>query len=315
MDGRAGSQDQGGTRRLGLVTTSAPSFRSVWTYLNRTAHTLSFIDVQGVRTRFLEAGSRQNPTVVLLHGTAGSLENFCANYELLAENYHVIGLDLLGCGYTDKPDFPYQISDYSAHLISFMDALSIDRAALIGVSLGSWIGAWTALHHADRVSSLSMLAPAGVVVNAEEEKAFGNDVRKRRSSAASDPTWETVSHAMGRLMLDQKDLIDDLVAVRLRIYQAPEMKRAMPHLLAFTNGAQMLSSEEWQSLSLPILVIASVDAPNMFLDNAYKIAELAPAAKLVELNGCDHWPQFEQPEAFHAVALEFLARHSTEIAS
>ncbi|WP_333674437.1 alpha/beta fold hydrolase [Glutamicibacter sp.] len=297
------------------MTIDPTGFRSVWTFLNKTSHTLGFVEAQGVRTRFIEAGSRGNPTVLLLHGTAGSLENFCANYEKLAENYHVIGLDLLGCGYTDKPDFPYQISDYAAHLIDFMDVLAISRASLIGVSLGSWIGAWTALHHPDRVSSLSMLAPAGIVVNAEEEKAFGADVRKRRSTAAADPTWETVSTAMGRLMLDQKDLIDDLVAVRLGIYQEPEMKKAMPHLLAFTSGEQMLTAEQWSSVNLPLLVIASVDAPNMFLDNAYKIAQLAPQAQLVELEGCDHWPQFEQPEAFHQVALDFLARHSIAVNS
>jgi len=153
------------------------------------------------------------------------------------------------------------------------------------------------------------------VVDAEEEKAFGADVRKRRSTAAADPTWETVSTAMGRLMLDQKDLIDDLVAVRLEIYQAPEMKKAMPHLLAFTSGEQMLSAEQWSSVNLPLLVIASVDAPNMFLDNAYKIAQLAPQAQLVELKGCDHWPQFEQPEAFHQVALDFLSRNSIAVSS
>lgn len=297
------------------MTIEPTGFRSVWTFLNKTSHTLGFVEAQGVRTRFIEAGSRENPTVLLLHGTAGSLENFCANYEKLAQNYHVVGLDLLGCGYTDKPDFPYQISDYAAHLIDFMDVLEISRASLVGVSLGSWIGAWTALHHPDRVSSLIMLAPAGIVVDAEEEKAFGADVRKRRSTAAADPTWETVSTAMGRLMLDQKDLIDDLVAVRLEIYQAPEMKKAMAHLLAFTSGEQMLSAEQWSSVNLPLLVIASVDAPNMFLDNAYKIAQLAPQAQLVELKGCDHWPQFEQPEAFHQVALEFLARNSVAVNS
>lgn len=295
------------------MTAEATDFRSVWTYLNRTPHTLGYIDAQGVRTRYLEAGDRGNPTVLLLHGTAGSLENFCANYEVLSGHYHVIGIDLLGCGYTDKPDFAYQISDYSKHVIDVMDALEVNHAALIGVSLGSWVGAWSALHDPERVSSLTMLAPAGIVVDAVEEKNFGADVRKRRSNAAADPTWDTVTTAMGRLMLNQSDLIDDLVAVRLAIYKTPEMKQAMPHLLAFTDGREMLTDEQWAVLQQPLLVVASVDAPNMFRDNAYRIAEIAPQARLAEMTGCDHWPQFEQPAAFHEIALEFLGQNSAAV--
>lgn len=293
------------------MTSQPTDFRSVWTYLNRTSHTLGYLDAQGVRTRYLETGDRGNPTVLLLHGTAGSLENFCANYEALGREYHVIGIDLLGCGYTEKPDFPYQISDYSKHVIDVMDTLEVEHAALIGVSLGSWVGAWSALHYPKRVSSLTMLAPAGIVVDAAEEKNFGADVRRRRSTAAADPTWETVTTAMGRLMLNQTDLIDDLVAVRLDIYKTPEMKRAMPHLLAFTDGREMLTDDQWAVLQQPMLVVASIDAPNMFQDNAYRIAEIAPQARLAEMTGCDHWPQFEQPDAFHEIALDFLGQHST----
>ena len=53
---------------------------------------------------------------------------------------------MLGCGYTDKPDRPYLIPDYAAHVLAVLDALGIGQAAVIGVSLGSWVGAgspWT----------------------------------------------------------------------------------------------------------------------------------------------------------------------------
>ena len=292
------------------MTTKTGDYRSIWTYLNHTPHALRTIAARGVCTRYLEAGDPSNPTLVLLHGTAGSLENFCANYMALAENYHVLGLDLLGCGYTDKPDFDYQIPDYAAHVIDFMDALEIDKASLIGVSLGSWVAARLAKDNPDRIVALISLAPAGIVVDAAQEQTFAADVRKRRSAAAADPTWETVAAAMGRLMLDQNDLIDDLIAVRLGIYREESMKAAMGHLLAFSRGNDKLSEAEWVQIQQPMLVVASVDAPNMFLDNAYEIARLVPGAELCEMHGCDHWPQFEQPEQFHTAALEFLARHA-----
>ncbi|MGA7207124.1 MAG: alpha/beta hydrolase, partial [Specibacter sp.] len=275
------------------MSSVAGDHRSIWTYLVRTPHALHFVDAGGVRTRYLEAGDPANPALILLHGTAGSLENFCANYEALSQKYHVLGLDMLGCGYTDKPDFDYRISDYAGHVRDFMDALGLDTAALIGVSLGSWVAARLAKDSPERIASLIALAPAGIVVDAEEEAAFAEDVRKRRSSASADPTWETVTSAMGRLMLNQDDLIDDLVAVRLAVYRQESMKVAMGHLMAFTRGKEQLGKDEWAQLEPPLLVVASVDAPNMFLDNAYEIAKVVPSAELREMRGCDHWPQFE----------------------
>jgi 2-hydroxy-6-oxonona-2,4-dienedioate hydrolase len=292
------------------VTADTGGFRSVWTYLNRTPHALRTVEARGVRTRFLEAGDPSNPALILLHGTAGSLENFCANYEALSRDYHVLGLDLLGCGYTDKPDFDYRIPDYAAHVRDFMDAVGIEQASLVGVSLGSWVAARLAKDSPERIVSLIALAPAGIVVDAAEEETFAADVRRRRGAAAADPTWETVRTAMGRLMLDQNDLIDDLVAVRLAIYRQDSMKAAMGHLLAFTQGNDKLSPDEWAEIRQPMLVVASVDAPNMFLDNAHEIARIVPGAELCEMHDCDHWPQFEQPEQFHTAALEFLGRHA-----
>ena len=57
-----------------------PGYRSIWTYLNTVPHKLAFLDAGGIHTRYLEAGDPDGPVVVLLHGTAGSLENYCANY-------------------------------------------------------------------------------------------------------------------------------------------------------------------------------------------------------------------------------------------
>lgn len=282
------------------------NYKSVWKYLFRTPHLLDWIDVNGVSTRYLEVGNVGGPVLILLHGTAGSLENFCANYQAYAEHFHVFGIDMLGCGATDKPDHDYLIEHYAAHVEGFMQAKGIDSASIVGVSLGSWVGAAVAQTYPGRIEKLVMVAPAGIIVDAEEERRVAEGVRKRRSVAASSPTWETVRAAMGGLMLQPDDLIDDLIGIRLDIYQDPRMQAVMPHLLAFCLGGQDLSIEQWRALQLPILCIAAVDAPNMFLRNAYAIAETAPNVTLVEMHGCDHWAQFEQPEAFNKTSIEFL---------
>lgn len=280
--------------------------KSIWQHLFKTPHRLGWIDVDGVQTRYLEAGSASAPVVIVLHGTAGSLENFCANYADYAQHFRVIGIDMLGCGLTDKPDHDYLIKDYAGHVCGFMDAMSIDRAMLVGVSLGSWVAAALALAHPERIEKLVMIAPAGIITDPEEERRVAEGVRKRRSTAAADPTWETVSAAMKNLVINPADLADDLIAIRLDIYRDPRMKTAMPHLLAFTVGGQALTEAQWRTLSLPIMVIAAVDAPNMFLGNAYAIAKAAPNVQLIEIKGCDHWAQYEQPEIFNRASIEFL---------
>ncbi|WP_168788261.1 alpha/beta fold hydrolase [Paraburkholderia aromaticivorans] len=281
---------------------------SIWRHLFRTSHRLGSIDVRGVQTRYLEAGPADAPAVLLLHGTAGSLENFCANYAAYAQHFRVIGIDMLGCGWTDKPDFDYRIKDYAEHVRGVMDALSLNTASVVGVSLGSWVGAALAHAHSARVNKLVMVAPAGIITDPAEEARMAEGVRKRRLAAATDPSWETVAAAMTGLVLKPETLMDDLIAVRLDIYSDSRMKAAMPHLLAFTLGGQALSEAQWRSLTLPIQVIASVDAPNMFLSNAYAIARTAPTAELVEMHGCDHWPQYEQPDAFNEASIAFLKK-------
>ncbi|MBP6851508.1 MAG: alpha/beta fold hydrolase [Rhodoferax sp.] len=281
---------------------------SIWQHLYATPHRLGWIDAGGVRTRYLEAGPAEAPPVLMLHGTAGSLENFCANYAAYAAHFRVIGIDMLGCGLTDKPAFDYLIQDYAAHACGVLDRMGIEQAAIVGVSLGSWVGAALALAHPHRVRRLVMVAPAGIVVDAEEERRFAEGVRKRRSAAASAPTWESVSAAMRGLVLDPSALADDLVAIRLEIYRQPAMAAAMPRLLAFSLGGQALSESQWMSLQTQVQVVAAVDAPNMFLTNARAIARLAPAAELLEIKGCDHWAQYEQAETFNAASIAFLRR-------
>ncbi|WP_025601132.1 alpha/beta fold hydrolase [Burkholderia sp. WSM2230] len=279
---------------------------SIWQHLFKTPHKLAWIDAAGVNTRCLEAGPADAPVVILLHGTAGSLENFSANYAAYARHFRVIGLDMLGCGLTDKPDYDYQIKDYAEHVRSFMDALGIAKAAVVGVSLGAWVGAALALAHPARVDKLVLVAPAGIIVDPEEERRFAEGLRKARSSAAAEPSWETVSAALKALVLNKETLSDESVAIRLDIYRDPRMQAAMPHLLAFSQGGQALREDQWRSLALPILVIAAVDAPNMFLTNAYAIARTAPHVHLVEMKGCDHWAQYEQPEVFNEHSIAFL---------
>ncbi|MDF6045913.1 hypothetical protein LRD69_28025 [Streptomyces sp. JH14] len=86
-------------------------------------------------------------------------------------------------------------------------------------------------------------------------------IRRRRTTAAEEPSWQSVSAAMTSLILNPEELMNDLIALRLGIYRQPVMAAAMPRLLAFTHGGQHLGQEEWAQIKQPVLVVAAVRRP------------------------------------------------------
>ncbi|MBY3985669.1 alpha/beta hydrolase [Rhodococcus fascians] len=279
--------------------------RSIWTYLYRMPHTLGYVEAAGYRTRYLEAGVRGRPAVVMLHGTAGSVENFSANIAAYAEHFHVVAIDMIGCGWTDKPSEQVTPAMWSEHVLAVMTELGVQRASFVGVSLGSWVAARAAIDHPERVDRLVMVAATGIVVDAEEYAATLVEVRARRMRAAKQLDWAAVKAIFTRLFHDERKIMDDLVAVRLGMYSDPAMQAAMPYLVVVDDEG-VLTEEQWRSFGHPVQIFDAVDAPNMYLRNGRRIAELAPDTVTVELTDCDHWGQFEQADIFNAESIAFL---------
>ena len=87
-------------------------YRSVWTELLDTPFRQAWIDAGELKTRFIQAGDPSKPPLVMLHGTAGSLENFAANIAAHARHFNCIAFDMIGSGMTDKPDYDYETEHY-----------------------------------------------------------------------------------------------------------------------------------------------------------------------------------------------------------
>lgn len=282
-------------------------FRSIWKYLFRTPHQLAWIDVQGVSTRYLEAGRPGAPVVVLLHGATGSLEYFCANIAALAEHFRVIAVDMLGNGLSEAPDYPYTPSVYRTHVRDFLDAMNIEKASFIGVALGSAIAVHMAHYHPERVEKVVMVSPGAIVVDEEEVGQFISGVKQRRGAATENLNWENVEKIVSAFFFDPAaSLMDDLVCARLECYRGDNLPQRMSNMMSSAQPEQFLSHDTWRKLQTPLLVVAAVSIQHMFVDNARKIAELAPHAALLEIANARIWPHYEQAAQFNAAAIEFL---------
>jgi pimeloyl-ACP methyl ester carboxylesterase len=122
------------------------------------------IEVQGIATHLFEAGPATAPALLYLHGT--SLGNLWLDYHnLLARDFHVFAPDIPGFGLTERPDeWMRDMSDYVLYLRDLLDALGIEKAHIVGHSLGGWMAAEMAVWYPERVSKLVLSNAAGIRV-------------------------------------------------------------------------------------------------------------------------------------------------------
>ncbi len=281
-------------------------YRSIWTELAQVPFTQAWIDAGGISTRSVVAGPHDAPALVMLHGTGGHWETFAANIGPLSQHLRCVAIDMVGHGFSDQPTIDYELPAYTAHLGAVMDALGIERASLMGTSLGSWVAARFALDHPERVDRLVLMSVAGLMGT----RANMARVRAERTKAVDDPSWESIHAIFVNLLADERNRIPDLVALRQAIYQQPGMRATMQRILVLQDEdvrtRNLIAEDEWRSITAPALVIASGQDHNEYSNTSRRVAALMAKATLLEMPHVRHWPHFEDPTTFNAAALRFL---------
>jgi len=282
--------------------------RTIWTELTGLDLTLTTVDAGGVPTRSLQAGDGPEH-VVFLHGTSGHLEAFMRNIAPHAERYTVHAIDMLGHGYTGKPDYPYEIPRYRDHLLAYFDAVGIEKAHIGGESLGGWVGARAAIDNPDRVATLQLLCAGGTVANPEVMERIRTSTRL----AVETDDVELTRKRMRLLMHDPADATEELVAVRHAIYHAPDFVANIGNLLTLqdleTRLRNILNPEDLARITVPTLIVWGRNNPFGEVPEASAMHANIPGSELVLFDDCGHWPQHEQAEAYNRLSLDFLAKH------
>ncbi|PXY34476.1 alpha/beta hydrolase [Prauserella coralliicola] len=284
---------------------------SIWTELADVDFRQAYVDAGGIRTRALQAGPENGEHVVFLHGTTGHLEAFVRNIGPHARRYRCHAIDMLGHGYTDKPDKPGEIPAYVEHLLAYLDAVGAEKAHLVGESLGGWVAAWTASEHPERVATLQLLCMGGTKVNPEVMQRL-----KTSTTAASLEDDIELTRKRLRLLWAEwdDDLGDELTEVRYDIYHRPEFQKNLHNLLALqeteTRERNLLRPERMARISAPTLVVWGNKNPFGDVPEAHAIADAIPGARLEIFPECGHWPQHEQADRYNPLSLEFLAEAS-----
>jgi 2-hydroxy-6-oxonona-2,4-dienedioate hydrolase len=290
------------------------NYISIWTSLCKLSLMQGYVNAGGVNTRYVNVGPKTAPTVIMLHGMGGSWENLFCNLAPHAEHFNTYGYDMVGHGFSDKPDRVRSTVEYANHLKDFMDAMKIEKASLLGLSLGSWVATKFASLYPERVEKVTMLSAWGRPYTRPEEIEQNRELmarsRDRRIAAVTNPTWEAMNEVFAHLIADPSKRVPDLMALRQIISRQPEMKRATENILDGLNpdtwNENAISDEEVKKIVAPYLIIAAINHKDVFLDSAFAYSKLLPNSKLVEMTEVSHFPHLERMDVFNKLNIDFL---------
>jgi 2-hydroxy-6-oxonona-2,4-dienedioate hydrolase len=280
--------------------------QSIWAELRGVSFTQGWLNARGINTRYLTSGTSDKPPLLLLHGVGGHAEAYVRNLKSHSEHFWTWAIDMIGHGWTDKPANDREISHYVDHVLRVLDTLKIDKASISGESLGGWVASRLAIDHPDRIDRLVLNTAGG----SQADPVVMEKLKSLSMRAVEEPSWEFIKARVEWLMADKSKAYDDLVATRQAIYQQPAMVEAQRHNMVLqdmeTRQRNMLRADDYGRIKAPTLVVWTSDDPTADVSEGRRIATMIPGALFTVMDGCGHWPQFEDPETFNRIHLNFL---------
>jgi pimeloyl-ACP methyl ester carboxylesterase len=268
-----------------------------------------FVDVDGVRVHYQEAGNPRAPALVLIHGFASSTLVWSKVFLKLAEaGYRVIALDMLGYGYSAKPrNGEYTIPGQAKLLNGLLDALGIPRAIIVGSSYGGAVAATYALDYPERVEKLVLVGP----VNNNRPLAF-KLMRLFGSPLFGDVVSPLLIGSRRLLRLRMKRVYDRHAWV---MDERRVDARHLPLRAARTQRAIINTVRRWDAerisrdahlITQPTLLLWGENDLEIPLADGERLHAEIPGSRFIVFLNCGHLPHEEYPEVFTDVVTDFV---------
>ncbi|WP_324275576.1 alpha/beta fold hydrolase [Blastococcus brunescens] len=271
--------------------------------------------VHGHRRAFIRAG--EGPALLLLHGIGNNCQTWAGVIDRLAETHTVIAPDLLGHGNSDKPRGDYSIAAYANGMRDLLSVLDIERATVVGHSLGGGIALQFAYQFPERCQRLAVVGSGGLgpELSAGLRAATlpGAELVVTALAGVSGPlrlglqAVERVGRTVGwRRVGDLAEAADALLALK-----DVEARRAFLRTLRGVVDARGQAVTALDRLyladSVPMLVIWGSRDPIVPAVHAETVRSLVPSARIEVFDDAGHWPHLDDPERFCDVLLDWIA--------
>jgi 3-oxoadipate enol-lactonase len=242
-------------------------------------------------------GPEQGPAVIMSNSLMSSLEMWDQTISALTDRYRVVRYDTRGHGQSQVTDGPYSIALLAEDLVALMDALNINQAHLVGLSMGGMICQYIGANYPERALSLSLCDTAS-------EMPPRSMWEERFAIAKSQGIAGLVDGTIKRWFLGDfiNRATEQINTVRKMILATP----VDGYLGCASAVRDMAQSTMLLKIKAPTMVLVGKQDPACTVDQATVLHRLIPHSSLVVIDQAAHLSNIEQPKAFNHALRGFL---------
>ena len=244
--------------------------------------------------------------LLLVHGSGPGVSAW-ANWRLvipeLSKNARVLAPDMVGFGYTDRPDrIAFNMKTWVQQAVDFLDALEIEQADIVGNSFGGALAIAMCIEHPERIRKLVLMGAMGV----NFEITPGLD-----SVWGYTPSVENMKTMLDLFVYDKSIATDDLAKMRYEASIESGFQESFSAMFPLPRQEWVdfmaYSDEEIAKIKHHTLIIHGREDRVIPISNSYKLINLIDDAQLHVFGHCGHWTQIEQSKRFSILVASFLA--------
>jgi len=254
--------------------------------------------------------SGEGPCLVLIHGFSDNLTMWYNQVPEFSKKYKVLSYDVRGHGLAETPAGEYSMELFADDLYALLGALDIDKACILGYSMGGRIGLAFALKHPDMTAGLvfanSGVAGPDIQISPDELKEM-EERRVQMITLLKTDDIEPIADAMAVFSLSPG--FEETKPEIFRKYKAVKLKNNPRHYAPIMEAlmASMEEPPDLSQLTCPALIIAGEEDGFMTLDVAKSMEAAIPNAT-VRVFPTGHASAIEVPEAFNQAVLDFMGK-------
>lgn len=269
--------------------------------------------MHGYRRAFRRCG--EGPTLLLLHGIGDSSAAWAPLMPRLGEHFDVVAPDLLGHGASDKPRADYSVAAYANGVRDLLDVLGVERATVVGHSLGGGVAAQTAYQYPHRVERLVLVSTGGVAREVSPAlRLLSAPYAELTLPVTQLPGARIVAQALAEVVkrtpLDIGRDAEELVRVFEGLPSGSARKsftRTLRSVVDWRGQVVTMLDRCYLAEDMPTLLVWGDRDGVIPVRHGHKAAAAMPASRLEVFRGAGHFPHHAEPDRFVDLLLDFVA--------